>query len=185
MSEKPDLRVRKTYIALNNSFEELLEKKDFCDITVNEICDNAMVSRGTFYKHFTNKYDFLSFFLGKIINDCLNKVRDEAFEGNLCVYYRAFFNNFIDAFEVYNYSFNFIDNFTAMGIAFSPVNNTYDKLLKHLQSCCPEDSKSNSFTAKYLSLALILIIFDFMQNENHDPDETKESMSVLLEKLFA
>ncbi|MCD7778386.1 MAG: TetR/AcrR family transcriptional regulator [Clostridiales bacterium] len=185
MTEKTDLRVKKTYMALNKSFEELLKHKDFCDITVNEICENAMVSRGTFYIHFTGKYDFSSFFLCKKVTDCLNKTQDETHTDNLCEYYKTFFNNFIETLKAYNYNFKLADNSTAMGIAFSPVNNAYNMLLSKLQVCYPDNYKLNRFMAKYLAVALILIIFDLTQNDNHSSDEIKESMSVLLEKLFA
>ena len=46
-----DLRVIKRK-ALSQSLYELLEKHMFATISVNQICDNAMVHRTTFYKHF-------------------------------------------------------------------------------------------------------------------------------------
>lgn len=60
MNEKRDLRVQKTYTALFSAFENLITKKNFEDITVRELCDLALVRTATFYKHFTDKYDFLS-----------------------------------------------------------------------------------------------------------------------------
>ena len=64
MEEKTDLRIRKTYKALCDAFVTILEKKRFDDLTVNELCDEAMIRRATFYKHFADKYDFFSFFRG-------------------------------------------------------------------------------------------------------------------------
>lgn len=49
---------------------DMLETTDFSKITVNDICINANVSRGTFYLYFEDKYDLLKFSikeLGKII----------------------------------------------------------------------------------------------------------------------
>lgn len=66
MEKKSDLRVRKTYEALMRAFEELLTKKTFDDITVNELCEMAMIRRPTFYSHFEDKYDFLRFYLNEI-----------------------------------------------------------------------------------------------------------------------
>lgn len=63
MEEKTDLRIRKTYKALCDAFVNILEKKRFDDLTVNELCDEAMIRRATFYKHFADKYDFFSFFI--------------------------------------------------------------------------------------------------------------------------
>lgn len=60
--EKTDLRIEKTYTALKTAFTELLQKKKFEDITVNELCDKAIIRRATFYKHFADKFDFFSFY---------------------------------------------------------------------------------------------------------------------------
>jgi AcrR family transcriptional regulator len=43
-----------------------LEEKRFEAITVNELCDRAMVRRATFYKHFGDKYEFFTFFIREI-----------------------------------------------------------------------------------------------------------------------
>ena len=73
---KEDLRVQKTKAALFRTFYELLAEKSYESITVNELCERATVRRATFYKHYSDKQDFLvgivtrfreSF--NKIIND--------------------------------------------------------------------------------------------------------------------
>ena len=61
MEEKMDLRIKKTYLSLHNAFVELLEEKRFEDLTVNELCDRAMIRRTTFYKHFADKYEYFTF----------------------------------------------------------------------------------------------------------------------------
>ncbi|MBE5994167.1 MAG: TetR/AcrR family transcriptional regulator [Paenibacillaceae bacterium] len=61
-----DLRIKKTYMALTSTFFELLEEKRFEDITVNELCDRAMIRRATFYKHFGDKYEFFTFLIREI-----------------------------------------------------------------------------------------------------------------------
>ena len=53
-----DRRQRKTREAIFNAFTELLSNKEFNQITVGEIIDNADVSKATFYAHFETK-DFL------------------------------------------------------------------------------------------------------------------------------
>ena len=62
MEEKMDLRIRKTYLALHNAFDALLEEKRFDELTVNELCDRAMIRRTTFYKHFADKYEYFTFY---------------------------------------------------------------------------------------------------------------------------
>ena len=64
-----DLRVQKTHKALIEAFENLLHEKEFENISVTEICDAAMVRRPTFYKHFLDKYDFITFFIKHKMNE--------------------------------------------------------------------------------------------------------------------
>lgn len=60
MAIKEDLRVQRTKKALAEAFATLLDSKSFDEITINELCDKAGVRRATFYKHYNDKYDFLS-----------------------------------------------------------------------------------------------------------------------------
>ena len=66
MEQKTDLRILKTHKALCEAFFHMLEEKRFEDITVNELCERAMVRRATFYKHFADKYEFFGFFIREI-----------------------------------------------------------------------------------------------------------------------
>ncbi|MEJ7346162.1 TetR/AcrR family transcriptional regulator, partial [Staphylococcus haemolyticus] len=65
MNEK-DLRVIKTKRALSTSLYVLLEKHAFSNITVNQICNEALTHRTTFYKHFYDKYDLLIYLITEI-----------------------------------------------------------------------------------------------------------------------
>lgn len=73
--KKEDLRVTKTKSALQEAFFKLLSEKIFNEITVNELCTLAGVRRATFYKHFCDKYDFLS--------KTTSMLREE-FDRNMC-----------------------------------------------------------------------------------------------------
>lgn len=63
MSNPQDLRFVRTNQLLVQAFTELLSCKKFEDITVNELCEKAMIRRATFYTHFLDKYDFFAFFV--------------------------------------------------------------------------------------------------------------------------
>lgn len=66
---KPDIRVKKTYDKLYHAFFETLIEKSYESITVLDLCEKANVHRATFYKHFVDKQDFVSF--------CCNRLLDE------------------------------------------------------------------------------------------------------------
>ncbi|MGE7635447.1 TetR/AcrR family transcriptional regulator [Bacillus paramycoides] len=61
--EHLDLRVRRTHKLLWESLFELMTqpKQKYSSITINQICDRAMVHRTTFYKHFEDKDALLAF----------------------------------------------------------------------------------------------------------------------------
>ena len=59
MTQKEDLRIKKTKSALFTAFFSMLETMTFEDITVNALCEKADVRRATFYKHYADKLDFL------------------------------------------------------------------------------------------------------------------------------
>lgn len=63
MERKIDLRIIKTHKALTDTFWQMLSEKKFENITVNELCDRAMVRRATFYKHFADKNEFFAFLI--------------------------------------------------------------------------------------------------------------------------
>lgn len=75
-----DLRIEKTYRALTQAFTELLEEYRYEDITVAMLCNKAMIRRTTFYKHFSDKADFFSFFINNMRVDLL-KQGEEKIEG--------------------------------------------------------------------------------------------------------
>lgn len=53
-----DLRVKKTKETLALAFIELSSRKAFEKITVEALCAEADIQRSTFYRHYTDKYDF-------------------------------------------------------------------------------------------------------------------------------
>jgi AcrR family transcriptional regulator len=57
--ERADLRVRRTHKLLWEALMALMAERAFEEITVKEICDQAMVHRTTFYKHYEDKYALL------------------------------------------------------------------------------------------------------------------------------
>lgn len=57
MNEK-DSRVKKTKETLALAFVDLSSRKAFDKITVEALCAEADIQRSTFYRHYTDKYDF-------------------------------------------------------------------------------------------------------------------------------
>ena len=73
MAKKVDLRVQRTKKAILETFFSLLEEKHFSNISIIDICDRALINRGTFYTHFKDKDELLE----KIIYDMMISFDDE------------------------------------------------------------------------------------------------------------
>ncbi len=65
-TEKTNISSVRTCNILKVALEKLLEQKPFNNIFVKDICDMANVPRATFYNHFEDKYDLLSFSLQQL-----------------------------------------------------------------------------------------------------------------------
>lgn len=74
MSNSNDLRALKTLHAIETSFLNLLENKKFKNITINDISENAIINRSTFYLHYTDKYQLLDQLVDRQITAVLTTI---------------------------------------------------------------------------------------------------------------
>lgn len=70
MKKKLDLRVIRTQKSIKQAFFKLLKEKDCDKITIQDIADEAMINRNTFYLHYQDKQDFIR----KYSKECLEKL---------------------------------------------------------------------------------------------------------------
>jgi len=60
-----DPRIRRTRRLLQKALEELLKRKDFEKISVQDIADAATVNRATFYDHYRDRFSLLQCMVGE------------------------------------------------------------------------------------------------------------------------
>lgn len=73
MPQRLDLRVVKTRRNIEQTFLRLLQDHPFDKITVRMVCEEALVNKGTFYRHYEDKYDLAR----KTTDDELQRLHDE------------------------------------------------------------------------------------------------------------
>lgn len=61
-----DLRVRRTRKLLQQALIELTIAKGFTAVTVQDLAEQAMVNRATFYRHYLDKYDLLKQYMNEV-----------------------------------------------------------------------------------------------------------------------
>lgn len=71
METKTDLRVIKTRANIKNTFIELLSKKALNEITIQNILDQALINRSTFYKHYSDKYELAEQLIDEIMKKAI------------------------------------------------------------------------------------------------------------------
>ena len=69
--KKEDLRTKRTKKFLSSALIELLRTTPLEKISIQDICEKAMIHRTTFYTHFGDKYDLFEY--------VLNQTRDRIF----------------------------------------------------------------------------------------------------------
>src|SRR5699024_5121785 len=66
---KKDLRVIITLKSIEDAIIALLKDKKFEDIKVKDICEKAMINRGTYYSHYKDKYALIQSYQKSLIED--------------------------------------------------------------------------------------------------------------------
>lgn len=82
---KYDLRVQKTYKLLIEALFKLLKEKPFENIKLNEICEEAMIHKTTFYNHFNDKYELLKFAITELQKSMVEQINTNT--DDLITYY--------------------------------------------------------------------------------------------------
>lgn len=170
--EKTDLRIMKSKNALQASFIELLNKKRFSKITVDELCKLACVNRMTFYNHYQDKYD--------LFNDIIEKLKT-----NLIIKFLEYAQNDFSVTNIPNLLYkiselaideclihqNIILSITnddeSSLIQYIISNSLNDSIVKVLQSLSSKTDTINKIPlmASFLTGGITSLIIHFLENE--------------------
>ena len=136
MKRKEDARVLRTRHKLFDSFKELLGEKTFEEITINEVCVRADIRRATFYKHFTDKYDFLAGLTRHLRYNFEEKfdTRQAIGETDLSAYYLEYLRAIIDFLDKNEEIVSFIfDSDMAASLVSVIIDENYERTREKLE----------------------------------------------------
>lgn len=142
VSGKTDLRVLKTHENIINAFSNLLLQKSFKDITVQNICDEAVIGRSTFYDHYYDKYDLLSKTVEEALTEFKGHIQERfnlAYPGDFTKTCSNIFSNFEKEKKLIRALLN----------VHTETINFYDEVKNILIEECYSYLKSNNFVSKY------------------------------------
>ena len=85
------MRESATKKVLAESLKDLMLRRDFTDITVTDLCTAAEINRRTFYRHFTDKYQLVTWIYDKGFQKAIGDDEPGLFDlfGRVCTYLYA------------------------------------------------------------------------------------------------
>lgn len=95
-------QMMKEYIS--ESLMILMAKKDYSDISINEITDKAGVNRSTYYRNFFSKEEIIKFYFSNIMQIYLNdyhKLAIRSFENYMYTLFKHFYNHKTELLLIY------------------------------------------------------------------------------------
>lgn len=189
MNQTTDLRIYKTRKALCDTFMEMMKEKSFDSITVNELCERALVRRATFYKHFCDKFDFFSYFIRYVRDEYMRKQKPLAGYGSLsefCIYYYDIFFDFAEANKP------LIDNALKSNMLPTILDIFSEETYAHILKAISENQMQNDWGelspevfASFYSGAITYVFRQCLQKpSNSDKEALRKCIEVLLNSFI-
>lgn len=158
-----------TVKSIEDALAYLLEKKDFDDITITELCKKAGVSRTAFYSHFKNKVDVVDHVNLEVVHMVIEKEYTK-FDKDTADY-----SFYLEIFKILEERLDIMRIYVSKGFQYRPVYGLYLSMrLQHVSQ--NERQKKLSWFA-----ALEGLIFDWLKDNSRQPIE--EISRFCVEKL--
>lgn len=151
------MRESATKKVLAESLKELMLRRDFTDITVTDLCAAAEINRRTFYRHFTDKYQLVTWIYDKGFQKAIGDDEPGLYDlfGRVCTYLyadRAFY---------------------ARALTFTGQNSFHDFLCARLRPYLQADFSdlfSDPQNEAFMSGKMSDVVMDIIQNWLSRPD---------------
>lgn len=181
-----DLRVIKTQNNIETTFLVLLQKKNFNEITIKEICHHAQCSRNTFYLHYGYKEALFNTIVNKCIADITNSFSpiisspDELTETMIDTY----IERFLSGIQKQSSTIRVISNSDVGNIL---INKLSDELYVKLRESSSTLSKAPSYSdeyqlfCKFTAHGFVAFTIHWINNTNLEFKKAKHILRNLME----
>ena len=170
MEKNTDLRIQKTYLALQNAFVALLEEKRFEELTVNELCDRAMIRRTTFYKHFGDKYEYFAFYIREMVSTFRDQLPPDVMDGEAAAYFLQMSQELLRFWHMHEKMVRNIENSSMFPLLLSILlDQITEDIIMVLRRSCPglaQDAGKLKGVAAFYAGGLINTFFRCTQNDS-------------------
>ena len=154
-----DLREKKTRRSITNAFLSLRSKKPLEKITIKELCEQAEISKATFYLHYRDIYDLSDLLQLNVIRDILHHVEDPA---DMVYNPRKSSKEMIDGF----YANRGMVTILFSGSQFSRLPEKIEQEIKAVLFEKFPDLKNDTYANVRITYQLMGAFYAFYQHEN-------------------
>lgn len=188
MNNKNDLRAKRTNKMIINAFIYLMETNDYNDITIQDIANEAMISRSTFYAHFRDKQDLYNHIFKQIHSAFIIALSPDQLVHNNCIKVSKIemvLTNFFEQIQANQKFFFLIMNTygieTIRKIIAEIIEVKYAHILKFLKIKEYNFEVSSNFFIEYLSSVFVGTLAWWITNKT---SMSADSVTKLVIKLL-
>lgn len=188
MNKKMDLRIVKTLEKLRVALGDMLSEMTFDDISVFDLCIRAGIRRATFYKHFNDKYDFLTYIVDYVRESLAENVSANYDVSTPVEYLSCYVKQILAYFNLKEEILTNIFNSQTYTSVYNVITaGTYTALVETLNLAVengvsiPTDIE---FAAGFINGGLAYLIVDFLRFRRITEDELIEKCAKILEKIL-
>lgn len=191
LAEKQNLNTKRTISSLSNALIHLLKKKSFENITVQDLCTESLIARGTFYNYFEDKYDLLDYFWETLILriDPLPSITSDFLLYNMNEYeeyLELFIDKYIEFFDLNRDSLNSVLIHNSLPSSHLIVScRTYlnNYILSKIKNCSGSFKFSipNELASQYYTNSILTILeWKYIYNNDATKEELIKYLRVLI-----
>ena len=189
-TNKTDLRIQRTQKAIVDAFYELLDEKSFGSITVIDICQRALINRGTFYTHFEDKYQLLDKCISDIMYGLHEQVKKAHGEHDLITYYNEVMDLGINFLAGHRRRIRTIIVKADSALVFDKVHEILThNIIGRMSKAKPKDGKGKlpaDILAEFFAGGIIsLIKWWLLEEPNYTLEDIRRQLSVLAETTLS
>lgn len=194
MERKEDRRIQKTKKSIKKAFIELLNGKNFWEITVNDIADRADISRGTFYLHYQDKFDLFEKYVDELLNELISQIEqsnqdkdkmEEEMNNKDSNPYKLFFEHFREYSSFYKPILSFKGGPYFYTRFLEVIKDYYLKEYHKLSNQVEKQNFDKEVLINFAAHAHLGVINNWLQKDMaKTPEYMGEQLSALLSSLF-
>lgn len=162
--ESKDRRQRKTHKAVERGLIELLQKKDYDQITISELTEVADINRKTFYNNYESIDDVIESIEKKLTAYIFSKLPKQIDINNEIEIYN-FFNEFTRITEPYKKMIQRITRHRGVTVILEKIENTIAPYIERSMMKYHIDASVIPYVSRYITSGMTSIFYEWFKND--------------------